>query len=79
MVNISQVVGSVLSGYFAGTLGRKKVILASSLFMIIGWAFIGLSDGNFSLIMTGRVIHGFAFLASVSQVYLAEVSDTKRR
>ena len=79
VVNISQVVGSVLSGYFAGTIGRKKVILASSLFMIMGWAFIGLSDGNFSLIMTGRVIHGFAFLASVSQVYLAEVSDTKRR
>jgi MFS family permease len=72
-------VGSVLSGYFAGTIGRKKVILLSSVMMTAGWAFIGFSDGNYALLMTGRLIHGFAFLASVSQVYLAEISDAKRR
>jgi MFS family permease len=79
VVNISQVLGSVLSGYFAGTIGRKKVILISSVFMTIGWAFIGFSDGDYILIMTGRLIHGFAFLASVSQVYLAEIADVHRR
>jgi MFS family permease len=68
-----------LSGYFAGTIGRKKVILLSSVMMTAGWAFIGFSDGNYALLMTGRLIHGFAFLASVSQVYLAEISDAKRR
>ena len=79
VVNISQVIGSVLSGYFAGTIGRRKVILISSVFMVVGWAFIGFSDGDYSLLMTGRLIHGFAFLASVSQVYLAEISDAHRR
>jgi MFS family permease len=79
VVNISQVFGSVLSGYFAGVIGRKKVILISSILMTSGWALIGFSDGNYHLLMAGRLIHGFAFLASVSQVYLAEISDAKRR
>jgi len=79
VINISQVFGSVLSGSFAGVIGRKKVILISSILMTSGWALIGFSDGNYHLLMAGRLIHGFAFLASVSQVYLAEISDAKRR
>lgn len=79
MVNISQALGSVLTGSLAGAIGRKKVILLSNIFMIVGWAFIGFSNGDFGLIMAGRIVHGIVFLASVSQVYLAEVSDSKRR
>ncbi len=79
VVNISQIIGSVFTGSLAGMFGRKRVILLSSIFMIIGWAFIGFSDGNFALLLSGRLIHGGFFLASVSQVYLAEVSDSKRR
>ena len=79
IVNIGQIFGSIISGSLAGAYGRKKVILLSSIFMIIGWAFIGFSDGSYGLLMTGRLIHGAFFLASVSQVYLAEISDSKRR
>jgi MFS family permease len=79
VVNISQVLGSILTGSLAGAIGRKKVVLLSNIFIIVGWAFIGFSDGDFSLIMTGRIIHGAVFLASVSQVYLAEIADSKRR
>jgi MFS family permease len=71
--------GAILSGVLAGSIGHKKIILLSSVLMTIGWAFIGLSDGDFTLIMTGRLIHGGFFLSSVSQVYLAEVTDATRR
>ena len=79
VVNISQAVGSIMSGALAGAIGRKKVILISNIFVIVGWAFIGFSDGDFALIMIGRNIHGVVLLASLSQVYLAEVPDANRR
>jgi MFS family permease len=78
-MNISQAIGSIFSGSLAGKWGRKKAILVSNIFIVIGWALIGLSDGDFSLMMAGRNIQGAFFLASVSQVYLAEVSDAQRR
>ena len=68
-----------MSGALAGAIGRKKVILISNIFVIVGWAFIGFSDGDFALIMIGRNIHGVVLLASLSQVYLAEVPDANRR
>jgi MFS family permease len=79
VVNISQIIGSVFTGSLAGMFGRKRVILLSSIFMIIGWTVIGVSDGSFPLLITGRLIHGGFFLSSVSQVYLAEISDSVRR
>ena len=79
VVNVSQMLGAVVSGLLAGTVGYRKVIFVSSIFMTVGWAFIGLSDGDFSLIMAGRLIHGGFFIGSLGQVYLSEITDAERR
>ena len=79
MVNVSQMLGAVVSGLLAGTVGYRKVIFVSSIFMTVGWAFIGLSNGDFSLIMAGRLIHGGFFIGSLGQVYLSEITDAERR
>jgi MFS family permease len=67
------------SGILSGIVGRKKVILCSSCLIIVGWTLIGFSSGTFELILIGRVIQGTAMLPTVSQIYLAEISDSKRR
>ncbi len=45
---ITHVIGSVILGIMAGTLGRKIATLYSLLLTLISWVILGLSDGNYS-------------------------------
>jgi hypothetical protein len=40
---------------------------------------IGLSDGSYPLLVSGRILQGFGIMSSLSQIYLVEISDAKRR
>jgi len=40
---------------------------------------IGLSNGDYTLLVIGRLVQGFGIMSSLSQIYLVEISDAKRR
>ena len=47
--------------------------------LILSRAIIGFSNGSYSLLVVGRLMGGFGIMSSLSQIYLVEISDTKRR
>ena len=79
LINIGQVVGSVITGIIAGLLGRKVAIVGASLILVIAWGLIGFSNGIYLYLVIGRLLQGFAILSSLMQVYLVEISDAQRR
>jgi len=40
---------------------------------------IGFSDGSYTLLVVGRLLQGFGIMSSISQIYMVEISDIKRR
>lgn len=79
LINIGQVVGSVVTGILAGMLGRKVAIVGASLILVVAWGLIGFSNGVYLYLVIGRLLQGFAILSSLMQVYLVEISDAQRR
>ena len=77
--NIGQLFGSLMAGYLAGSCGRKRTIIFLCFPLIGGWTVIGISQGDFKLLCVGRVLQGVGIMSSVSQLYLVEMADAKRR
>ena len=77
--NIGQLFGSLMTGYMSGSCGRKRTIIFLCLPLIGGWTTIGLSGGDFKWLCVGRILQGLGIMSSVSQVYLVEIADSKRR
>lgn len=77
--------GSVLSSLFAGMLaewlGRKKVIIISALLFTLSIPVICFSNGEFSLLMAGRILQGASagLVGVVVPMYLAECLDANSR
>ncbi|CAB4062812.1 unnamed protein product [Lepeophtheirus salmonis] len=46
---------------------------------ILGWLLIGISDGNFVIIIFGRILGGIGLISTVSQMYLVEIADSNNR
>ena len=59
--------------------GRKRAILFLCVPLLAGWVTVLLSGGGFALLCAGRVLQGAGIMSSVTQVYLVEIADVKRR
>ena len=68
-----------MTGFLSGSIGRKRTIIFLCLPLIGGWTTIGLSGGNVTWLCVGRILQGVGIMSSVSQVYLVEMADAKRR
>ena len=77
--NIGQLFGSPLIGLVSGLLGRRAAILLLCLPLGMGWLLCGISEGNFFLLVAGRILQGVGIMSSVAQVYLVEMADKEHR
>ena len=59
--------------------GRKRAIFFLCAPLLAGWVTVLLSGGEFATLCVGRVLQGAGIMSSVTQVYLVEVADVKRR
>ena len=73
-------VGAFLGGFFADSIGRKKVLISSYVLLIAGAVMMGVPD-MFPLLLIGRSVVGLGIGigAVVGTVYMAEISPTKNR
>ncbi len=77
--------GSVISSLFAGVLaewlGRKKVIIISAFLFTLSIPVICFSDGEFGVLMGGRILQGASagLVGVVVPMYLAECLDAGSR
>ncbi|XP_056643535.1 facilitated trehalose transporter Tret1-2 homolog [Diorhabda sublineata] len=74
------VMGAVIAGKLTDIVGRRKIILITSIPLIIGWIMIGAGNSNVELFV-GRFIAGIANGLSFSTVpmYLAEIAEPEIR
>ena len=72
--------GTIISGFLAGRLGRKKLLILASILFLISAAGTGASD-YFSTFIAYRVLGGMGIgLASnLSPVYIAEIAPASMR
>lgn len=59
--------------------GRKRAIFLLCVPLLAGWITVLLSGGEFAALCIGRVLQGAGIMSSVTQVYLVEIADGKRR
>ena len=59
--------------------GRKRAIFFLCAPLLAGWVTVLLSGGEFATLCVGRVLQGAGIMSSVTQVYLVEIADVKRR
>ena len=80
MVSLGAIFGALVGGPLCDKLGRKKVVLASSLVFIISAIGLSLSDGVNQLIFW-RLIVGFAIgiSSTTAPLYIAELSPRSIR
>lgn len=80
MVSLGAIFGALVGGPLCDKLGRKKVVLASSLVFIISAIGLSLSDGANQLIFW-RLIVGFAIgiSSTTAPLYIAELSPRSIR
>ena len=73
-------VGSLLGGVLADKAGRKPVLLAGQLPMLLAWGLSGAAQ-SFSYLVAARVLSGFSdgLLYSLLPVYISELADVKLR
>lgn len=69
-------IGSLLSGPFLDTLGRRGCLQLSAIPLCLGWVVMGFAE-NIPTILVGRIVSGFAvgFMAVPSQVLVGETAD----
>lgn len=69
-------VGSLVSGPFLDTIGRRGCLQLAAIPLCLGWIIIGFAN-NVSCILFGRVVAGLAvgLMAVPSQVLVSEVAD----
>ena len=77
--NLGQLGGSLITGVLSNWLGRRPTIITLCAPLLSGWAIVGFSGGDFWWICLGRIFQGVGIMSSVTQVYLVEISDAKRR
>ena len=68
VVNIGQILGSVVSGYLANIFGRQRTMLIMNTSGIIGWMLIFVSFDSVVAISIGRFLCGFGIITSAIQV-----------
>ncbi|MBS1815673.1 MAG: MFS transporter [Acidobacteria bacterium] len=73
-------VSSLVAGFFADWVGRKKMMVASGLLFVISIGMIVTSQ-NFAILLTGRLLQGISggVIAVVVPLYLAECLNAKTR
>ncbi|KAG6450747.1 hypothetical protein O3G_MSEX006773 [Manduca sexta] len=69
--------GNLISGYLMERFGRRRSMLALSIFFILGWAIIGFANDLISLILIGRFITGICqgWLGPLGPVFVGEISS----
>lgn len=69
-------IGSLLSGPFLETIGRRGCLQLSAIPLCAGWIIMGFAK-NISSILTGRIVSGFAvgLMAVPAQVLVSEMAD----
>ena len=77
--NLGQLGGSLITGLLSNWLGRRPTIILLCIPLLSGWITVGLSGGSITWICIGRVLQGVGIMSSVTQVYLVEIADAKRR
>ena len=77
--NLGQLGGSLATGVLSNWLGRRPTIILLCIPLLSGWITVGLSGGSVVWICIGRVLQGIGIMSSVTQVYLVEIADAKRR
>jgi len=77
---IGGIIGSVLGGTLCDVSGRKRAILFTDIFFIIGSTILFFSD-SFEAVLLGRIIVGFAVAVSgiADVAYLHEISPVEWR
>nr|QKV49891.1 trehalose transporter 1b [Colaphellus bowringi] len=74
------ILGAVLAGKLTGILGRRKVILLTSIPLLAGWIMIGLAN-NVTVLYVARFVAGISSGLSFSTVpmYLGEIAEPQIR
>ncbi|XP_047354532.1 facilitated trehalose transporter Tret1-2 homolog [Vespa velutina] len=69
-------IGSLLSGPFLDTLGRRGCLQLSAIPLCLGWIVMGFAK-NIPALLVGRIVSGFAvgFMGVPSQVLVGETAD----
>ncbi|KAK2586490.1 hypothetical protein KPH14_011388 [Odynerus spinipes] len=73
-------IGSLLSGPFLDTIGRRGCLQLSAIPLCLGWLVMGFAK-NIPVLLAGRVVSGFAvgFMAVPIQVLVGETADPALR
>lgn len=73
-------IGSLLSGPFLDTLGRRGCLQLSAVPLCLGWIVMGFAK-NIPALLVGRIVSGFAvgFMGVPSQVLVGETADPELR
>ncbi|XP_040566598.1 facilitated trehalose transporter Tret1 isoform X2 [Lepeophtheirus salmonis] len=79
IINLGQIFGALFFGAISGLIGRRMTLVFQSIPLVLGWLLIGISDGNFVIIIFGRILGGIGLISTVSQMYLVEIADSNNR
>ncbi|KAI5803184.1 general substrate transporter [Geopyxis carbonaria] len=81
MINIGELVGSLVAAPMNDYLGRKGVFLVASIIVIVGVVLQVVTDSSRALIMAGRLILGIGVgnFSATSPLYIGEVAPTAIR
>lgn len=79
-VNIGQICGALLGGYFGSLIGPRKTIQISCIVGVLGWIFIATAP-HLGLLILGRILAGIASatLAANTSLLVTQYSSNKRR
>ncbi|XP_031480076.1 sugar transporter ERD6-like 16 [Nymphaea colorata] len=80
ILTIGAMVGAIMSGRLSDFLGRKGAMRISSIFCVVGWLFIYVAKGAWSLDI-GRLSlgYGIGILSFVVPTYIAEITPKNMR
>ncbi|CAK7206132.1 hypothetical protein SEUCBS139899_008916 [Sporothrix eucalyptigena] len=81
MINVGELVGSLLAAPLNDAVGRKGVFLTATIAIIIGIILQLVTNSSRALLTAGRAIMGFGVgnFSSTSPLYMAEVSPSSMR
>ena len=78
--HVSQILFVIFFSFFITNVGRKKILLASNFFVVVGWWLLYLSDSLESIIISQLIMSmGSALFEVIAYTYIGELTSPRNR